>query len=847
MSIITDSNAKKCRFFATGAISSQLPSIVGMVLFIFLVMAAQKSFAASDNHPTSNDISQRAAANSDVNTNALNRMELSVPLRLNGRYSGDISVRVDVKGAGNIDTKRLLSLLEPLIEKSAFENLNARVGGREAVPIMELSTDDLMIAFDPGLLEVNANLAMSALGENNIGVLSRPVPDPSQFDQPEDFTLGLGVTVSQGYVFSGGDDDQFTPVRANFEGYAQVGGFGGTSIFYAFDLDDGKKKVFRRREIQLIKDFYRPAIRASAGDINAPITAFQGTPQLFGFSLGREYRSIKPFQNIVSSGRGSLILERDSQVDIFVNGVLSETLNLPAGRFSLTDFPVTTGSNDVQLVVEDETGRVETTAFSFFSQSGLLGEGLIDFSVTAGVPREPTNGGFDYGDDPIATGFVNYGLSSWLTVGANGQLRDERQQVGASFTIGTPIGLLTTDIAQSFGQGRTTGTALGVDLQKNFDLGEVRVVTNATLIKKTREFSTLSLGTIDNTRLSLQTLFRAQFKNGMSVGLAGSLRDEFDRADEVRANVNIGKAFGDFYANLSSDYIQTDGMKDEFEVTAGLTYRLGGQYTARSQYSSRNNSKLVELVRTRRRELNDLSGRLQVFQSDDDNRLLSELNFRHNRFEAELELDVTNPRGSNMEPTSSEAKWRISSFAGYSDGEIGIGRRSNEGFILASRHKSLKDSEIVVYDQSGRRSEARIGLLGAALIPIERAYTPRGYSLSVEPLPDGYDIGSGQINVLPSIGMGYAYMIGSDASRTILGTVKNLDGEPLKLAVGTLEDVDGNPEKARQFFTNSAGRMVAERIAPGSYILVIAGRKSKPIKIGKNTEGLVNVGEIILP
>lgn len=834
MSFISHNQWMECRSVAAGAISSRLPLVFGMALTLLAQPLALATAYAAQN----NEVSVEQASN---------HIDLSVPLKLNGRYIGDISVAVDVAGIGDIDAPRLLELLRPLIGTAAFETLETRARGRNMISMTELSGDLVVISFDPGLLEVNATLAVTFLGESNIGLAPRPSPNPSQFDAPESVSLGLGATVSQGYVFAGDDEDEFTPVRANFEGFAQVGGFKGAALFYGFDIDEGRDRVFRRREIQLVKDFYTPAIRASAGDINAPITAFQGTPPLLGLSVAREYRSIQPFRNIVSSGRGALVLERDSKVDVYVNGILSETLNLPAGRFSLTDFPVATGSNDVQLVVEDETGRVETTAFSFFSQSGLLGEGLIDFAVSAGVPRAPSDRGFSYGQKPIATGFVNYGLLSWMTAGLNAQARDERQQVGASLGVGTPIGLFTADAAQSFGEGGISGSAIGVDYQRNFEVGTTRFLTNATVIKKTRNFGALSLSPVENTKLSAQALIRMQLQNGLNLGFSGSLRDEFDRPDEVRANINLGKSFKGFYLNLSSDYIKTDGKKDELEVTVGLTRRLGERYTGRVQYATKNNTKLLEFVRTRRRRLNDISGRLQVFQSENDNRLRSEFNFRHNRFDGELDFDIIDPRGANAGLTSSEAKWRVSTFAGFAGGKLGIGRRSDEGFVIASRHKSLKDSDVLVMDQSGRQAEARIGFLGPALVPIERAYTPRDYSLDVDPLPDGYDIGSGQISVLPGLGMGYSYTVGSDASRTILGTVKNTKGEPIKLAVGTLEDIDGDAEKSRQFFTNLAGRMVAERIAAGTYVLVIEGRRSDPIEIEDNTEGLVNVGEIILP
>ena len=816
---------------------------------------AQSDDAQTDSAQTNEGVASEAGAApvATVETGGP-FVDLSVPLTVNGRFAGDISVRVNAFGYGDVQGKRLLELLEPRIDKATFETLVEMVGDTPNVAMDRLGGDAFSIRFDPGLLQVDAVVSGAALGLNTIGVRTGVDIDPNDFDAPEAFTLGLGMTLNHGYRFSGPNGSGFKDLRANVEGFAQLGGFGGTALFYGFDVTDRKGETFRRREVQLIKDFYGPSIRATLGDINAPLTAFQSAPSLLGLNVAREYRAIQPFQNIVSSGRGSLVLDRDSRVEVYVNGILAETLDLPSGRYDLTDFPVTTGSNDVQLVVEDETGRRETTEFSFFSQSGLLGEGLLDFSATAGVERNPTRGGFRYDDAPIVSGFADYGLLSWLTVGANGQFRKARQQVGASATVGTPIGLFNADIARSFGddlgQGKAEGWAYGMDYRSAFETGAINWTLNGSAIYKTRRFSTLSLTAADNQRLIAQGLLRAQMPNGLSVGLSGNYRDDYDRPDEVRANLSVGKAFNRMFANVSADYIKTDGEDAEYELTVGLTYRLGERDSVRGQYTTREDTALLEYVRSRRRELGDVSGCAQISRSDKDQRLLTDLDYRHNRFEAELDLDVIDPIGaSNVTgATETSADWRISSFAGYTGGVFGVGRRADEGFALVSRHATLGESDVVVMDQSGRQREARAGgLLGAALVPIDRAYSPRGYSIEADPLPPGYDIGSGRIDILPGIGTGYAFTIGSDASRTVLGSITDGEGEPIKLAVGTLESVDGDETLSRQFFSNSAGRIVAERVAPGEYVLVIEGRTSDPITITKDSEGLVNVGTIIFP
>ena len=467
------------------------------------------------------------------------RIQLSVPLKLNGKYLGDVGVEIDNLGNGDVVVDRLLALLEPVVGRQAFEALTIASKGREHAPFSDFSNDNVTVVFDPGLLEVNVGLAVNSLSENEIALSSRPSPQPSQFDQPENFSLGLGATLTQGYVFNDDNNEGFAPILANFEGYANLGGFNGPTIFYGFDLVEGRESLFQRGEIQVVKDFYDEAIRVAVGDINASLTAFQAAPPLLGVSVGRQYRTIQPFQNILSSGRGSLVLERDSEVEVYVNGALAETLTLPAGRFELKDFPFSIGSNDVRLVVEDDRGRTELAEFSFFSQGSLLGEGLVDFGFAAGVPRRPVEGGFGYDDEVVVTGFANYGLTSRLNVGVNGQARSNRQQLGASFGIGLPFGLVSADVTGSRANDDDLGAAFGVDYQNNFAVGSTTLNANSSIIYRTENFSAATEGLLQNARLVGQGLLRAQFENGLSLGFSGGFTDEYGAADRYLSLIHI--------------------------------------------------------------------------------------------------------------------------------------------------------------------------------------------------------------------------------------------------------------------------------------------------------------------
>src|SRR5690606_35550372 len=135
--------------------------------------------------------------------------------------------------------------------------------------------------------------------------------------------------------------------------------------------------------------------------------------------------------------------------------------------------------------------------------------------------------------------------------------------------------------------------------------------------------------------------------------------------------------------------------------------------------------------------------------------------------------------------TTQESLWRVSTFLGYADGAFALGRQSREGFVIATRHPSLRDSRLALTDGGGE-AVARAGWFGPALAPINRAYGVNRFVVVVDPLPAGYDLGAGVLSTFPGYGSGYRMVVDSDASRTVIGVLSGPDG-PLALISGTIE------------------------------------------------------------
>lgn len=767
------------------------------------------------------------------------------PLVLEGHYLGDISGAVAGDGDGLVDADRLMDLLEPLVSPDLRDDLNARIAGRERVALADLGSEDFSLTFDPLALSFNATLAPMSRARRHVSFGDPEAVDPDDFDQPARFAAGANLSLSQRFSHQ---TDRFSPLQAGVDMFANWGGFEGVTLTAGVDYDGSSPEdKWRRREVRLTKDFFGSAIRLTAGEFSPPIESFQGSRRFLGVSAARAYSTIRPFQNIRPSGRREFILDRPSFVEVEVNGVVVERLQLDAGPYSLADFPFAQGPNIVRLLVEDDTGRREIAIFDLFGGAGLLDPGVVDFGVSAGFLEE--GGELEYGSTPAFSGFMRRGLSDVLTVGANAQLTNERVQAGTLATWGAPFGLVQFSAAASHGgPDSRTGVATAVDYLREAEIFEEIDARFIVSLQATSRYfqSAFAEGALNREtwRAAAQTVLRWR-DYSLNFGAAFA-RGRDDHPDQTDLTLAVGRSFERFAVNLSLGWRSySDNRPDESRLGVSLTARFGDRWTGAARYERQDDSREISLSRAPTGRLNDISGTVRLGEDNNQQSLSADLRYINNRFDGQLvtnRLVRTEPGG----PTTQESLWRLTSFIGYADGALALGRQSTEGFVIATRHPTLKGSSVALTDGGGH-AIARAGWFGPALAPINRAYGINRFMVAVEPLPQGYDLGAGVLSTFPGFGSGYRMVVGSDASRTVVGVLSGPDG-PMSLISGYIEAVDGDQtEEPRPVFTNRSGRFVGDGLAPGRYRILVRGQPVGEFTIREDQEGVVDVGEIRTP
>jgi outer membrane usher protein FimD/PapC len=768
--------------------------------------------------------------------------ELEVPLILNGRFQGMVTVAVDSSGGGAVAIPGLMRLLEKSLSEDALRSIRSRLGNEQQSAFEAFGGDLMTLRFATASLELIASAAPSTLRTESLSLTGeRSAPDLSAFPPPAPVSIGVNLSATQRHREGGG----LAPLFGAADLSMRVGGVDGFALVTGADYDQANNRdKWRRRETRLIRDYFQSAIRVSVGEFSPTTDGFQGSGRLLGVGIERAYSTIRPFQNIRPSGRQSFSLEREAEVDVEVNGLIVQTLRLAPGRYELRNFPYVSGSNRVRLLANDFLGRREVAVFDAFSGSELLGRNVIDFGVSLGLKE--SRAPLVYGGAPLLGAHFRRGVSETLTAGMNFQSSGDISQLGGVALFGGRIGSLLVEAAASHtsDSGRI-GLAGSISYRGNFSL--IAPEDFWFTVSSERYGSAFRDPFQPNSEpfQAWRTSALAQWtsSSGLGLSVAVDLTDGFgDTPRQRQLDIGVSKSFGraSLVGNVSIS--DTGFGKREERFTVGLVVPFKGRWSGQARFDSRNRRSEAIISRYPTGALGDISGDIRLVRDRLADDLSGRLRFAHNRFEAEL-LHNRRYDQSAAGRQQSESALTMSTFIGYADRAVGIGRPTDDAFIIAPIHSSLSKSRVTL--TSGSVPVARSGFLGPPLLPIRRAYGPAYFDIEADPLPAGYDLGASELRVFPPTGAGFKIQIGSDESRTAIGVLTTPEG-PVSLATGTVERLDDKRPISRPFFTNRSGRFVAERLSPGGYRVIIDGAEVSRFEIPEALEGIVNVGSLAI-
>ena len=103
-------------------------------------------------------------------------------------------------------------------------------------------------------------------------------------------------------------------------------------------------------------------------------------------------------------------------LDIFVNGSLRASEEVPDGTFRIDEIPVVTGAGQIQVVTRDLLGREQLVIQDFYVAHDMLRPGLSDYSVSLGALRQNYSLESNDYSEMMVSAMLRRGLTSNLTV-----------------------------------------------------------------------------------------------------------------------------------------------------------------------------------------------------------------------------------------------------------------------------------------------------------------------------------------------------------------------------------------------------------------------------------------------
>lgn len=785
-----------------------------------------------------------AVSSAPIKINPTKRtLRFVVPVTDNGRYLGDINLAVAPDDSLSVDRDRLLQMLEPLLKPDVLARLRAGGSGDTAITATQLSAEKIGLTYD------NANLALAidipvearvreSFSLRNSTAASSPTLDPS------DFSAYLNLRSSLDFVEKGQDRGIAAPISLVDGAVRAFGIVAEGDGYLSFRPED---PVFRRTGSRLVYDDVKDLIRFSAGDVPVFAQGFQSTPDVAGFSASRFYSVLEPGQEFRSTGSHSFTLLAPSTVETIVNGESVEHRLLQPGTYTLRDFPLAEGSNDVRLVINDPTGKVRTIDFSVYSNLELLEPGATEFSAFAGVYSNPTTRGIAYSGRWTVSGFVRRGVSQQLTAGLNLQADSRAQQAGGEFLLGSSLGLIGFDLAVSRREQGDEGFAAQLTFEKvieGTDSGGGQSIRAAVGYRSARFATPGALVDVEPLELQASVGYSISFGLDTYLGFDGQYsRDRVLAKTRYTGRLSGGFRLSQSLAVVGEALISRGGDQRESVVRLGLRKRFGFASTAQANVDTDGVVRASVQTQSSGTGVGAWSASADLGRDSSGTTVNGTASYLGNRAEFGV-AQFGGYDGGNF--TSVRTSLRAATSISFAGGVFAIGRPIQQAFLIADTHRSLEGRDVLV-DPQGKSEQARSGVLGAAIDGNLTAYSKRTLIYNVPNAPPGYDLGTGNVEIRPPYKSGYHLRVGSDYHLLVIGRLLDRDGNPISLLAGKAIDLGAPKHPPVAMFTSRNGKFGAQGLRPGKWRIEMPTEGQDTIyeiDIKDDPSGTVRIGDI---
>ncbi|NMF60499.1 fimbria/pilus outer membrane usher protein [Pseudanabaena yagii] len=810
------------------------------ILLIADYTIAQNSPANNSDDETFQRVFGRPRANTGKQT-------LIVPLVIDDREQATIRISFvpSQPQQTRLQSKVTLQALKPILRPEVLNAIETAIGNAEDFAVDVLQKNGIEAVFDERRLAVFLKISPAVRAVNVLGDRANLPPEAKE---------AIPVSSLSGYVniFA---SDRFAWASNQIQGIQRQPlffGFDGAINFQNWVLEgnwsfaEKGQPELTRGDIRIVRDDPDNAVRYLAGDYSFPTTGFQNAIAVGGIAAARNF-SLQPYTIIRPINNFEFFLERPSKVEIYANGRLAQTLNLPAGQQDLRQLPLTTGINDIQLLVTDDLGQEQRINFSSAVASNLLAPNVQQFAYSFGFPSKTLNGGRNYDwSKPILSLAHRWGVSNVLTLGGYTQATSRQQLLGIEGIFATVFGNFAWDAAISNDQnvGQDLAWRLRYDF---FNAKDTDRSFGFSAEQRGARFITFGNEEIprNNTALDLSAFYRQKIFDDIGAGLNIQYRFGRDVPDAYRVGLDLSKSFSNGLSlNLSlSQSRDTNGVNEQ-RALLSMQLNLGAQ-SVQASTEVRNTDSPTQQVSWsfRTPEVSEsLSGSLGLSRSRGSDRFTSNFTYTGYRAIWNLAPDIA------FAPNSTQANALVSvrTAIAFADGNIALSRPISDSFALVVPEKALA-SQIVGVNPDGQGTYlSRADDFGAAVIPNLSSYNVSRLLLEVPDAPAGVETGNPIYYTLPTYKSGTVIRVGTDATVYIRGILTDAKGTAIALQAGEVRSLSDPQWQPITLFTNRAGKFALTGFKVGRYELKI-GSQTLQFEVPEGKVGLYDLGKLKLP
>ncbi len=772
---------------------------------------------------------------------------IAVPFFINDQPQGQAIVVIAEGSVSQVQAAPVLDKTASILSPALQSQLEAIAASDGYLPLDQLQQLGIAVVFDQARLELYLQIPAALRRTNVVGVTGLP-PEAADALPVSAVSGYLNILAGEDIVWSGAGSTGRQPLRIALDGALNLSGW---VLEGRANVTEGGAPGLSRGDVRLVHDDPVNALRYMAGDLSIPVSgAFQTVVPLGGISVSRNY-SLQPYRVTRPTGEFTFFLERLARVEIYLNGVRVQQLQLEAGPQDIRNLALSTGTNDIQLIITDDLGQVQRLDFATALAGNLLAPGLQQFSYNLGFPTRTPSGQRQYQwDQPQLALAHRWGVSSTLTLGGYAQLTPAYQMVETDGVWASAVGNWGWDIAASHTPELGTGLALRLqyELPPNPQDATNRSLRVAAEYRGDRFTTFGALGPSPDW-LILSASYSQRIFGDTSLNLGGSYRLGRDGPDSYTANLGLSRSLGNgLSGSFNLNHSRNPQGQDETRAFLGLSWLMPQrrQSLALNTTVSSTEAMGTRLSWSRRPERRLQSPGLAIDLNRDSQGydLSGRLTYTDYRFDLGLTHDVAWPSQPGA-MVSHTTRLTLGTALVFADGHFGWSRPIANSFVLVVPRDRWRGQTIGV-NPSQEGYGAIVDGFGPAVLSDLQPYYLSRVRLEAPEAPLGYDLGTDEYVVMPSYRSGTLIVAGTEASAAVRGVLVDETGAPLGLQAGEVVSLSDAAWVAQPLFTNRIGRFALLGLTPGRYELRLRDRAPLQFEIAPDQDGIIDLGTVQL-